>query len=69
MKSESHGLRGELLLLRAQRSGDRATAVQALAEIDRAIQLKPASRWKWTAVRAEALSLSGAKEAAGAASR
>jgi eukaryotic-like serine/threonine-protein kinase len=68
-KSESHGLRGELLLLRAQRSADRATAAQALAEIERAIQLKPGSRWKWAAVRAEALRLSGARETAGAASR
>jgi tetratricopeptide (TPR) repeat protein len=68
-KSESHGLRGELLLLRAKRSGDRATAAQALAEIDRAIQLKRGSRWKWAAVRAEAIRLSGASEAAGTASR
>ncbi len=69
VKSESHGLRGELLLLRAKRSGDRATAAQALAEIDRAIQLKPGSRWKWTAVRQEAIRMSGARAAAGSTSR
>lgn len=68
-KSESHALRGELLLLRAKQSRDRAIAAQALVEIDRAIQLKPGSRWKWAAVRSDALQLSGTKEGAGSTSR
>lgn len=68
-KSEAHGLRGELLLARAERSGDGAAAAQALAEIERAIQLKPSSRWRWTAARTAAMRMSGAKETAGATSR
>lgn len=39
-KAESHALRGELLLARGDREGARG-------ELDRAIALKPSSRWKW----------------------
>jgi tetratricopeptide (TPR) repeat protein len=46
-KSESHALRGELLLLR----NDPAAA---LKELDRAIQLKPPARWKWAGLRERA---------------
>jgi tetratricopeptide (TPR) repeat protein len=68
-KSEAHGLRGELLLLRTQQTSDRTIAAQALAEIDRAIQLKPGSRWKWASVREEAMRMSGGNEATGATAR
>lgn len=57
-KSESHALRGELLLQLAARSRDRALATQAVTELDRAMQLKPSARWKWMAFRTEGLRLS-----------
>lgn len=49
-KSESHALRGELLLHRGLGS-------QAVSEFDRAIALKPQARWKWNAARDQARSV------------
>lgn len=68
-KGESHALYGELLTERARRTSQRAPAAEAVEELDRAIQLKPSSRWKWLSARADALALSGGRELAGSASR
>lgn len=53
-KSESHALRGELLLVKARDRGDTTIATDALRALDRAMQLKPTTRWKWVALREQA---------------
>jgi serine/threonine-protein kinase len=56
-KSESHALRGELLLARAKRTHDRRDAAAAMTELDRAMQLKPSAAPRLRVLREEAIHL------------